>query len=207
MPDQTTEDYCFAATSIGILEYYAGRMSTKCQKHLADWHNICRNQERKEPKVFGSVSYILGKFGCFDRIIKIENGNPSQDAIFTLIKSEIDADRPVVIHIRYVHCGIAYGYDDDGERFIYATDPDPKGPRETTKYSLNDFLNNYRRRDCFLTGLVLTKNGRVEHKMAMPAEAMPGLVEPGYVERRRALAAANNGQVTLAEIDDLLAGL
>lgn len=162
MPMQTDPTYCFAATSIGILEYYTQQLWPYSQKEVAAEHNLSRANEGKKALIFGSPSYILKKYNCFSGSQKLENNNPRPDSIFKTIKKEIENDSPIVIGINQFHCGIVYGYHDIEDGIIYATDPGEgiTRPGHKERFKLMDFLFHYREKGT-ITNLIFTKNGFV----------------------------------------------
>lgn len=196
MPNQATDKSCFAATAIGILEYYAGRQSTKSQAELTAWHNQSRAKDKKTPTIFGSVSYILKKFGCFAGRENLKNTGKTHLKIYQMIRREINADRPVVIQINDYHCGIAYGYNDDDHGYIYATDPDPGNidARGDPKHEMGDFLYNYRQKFP-ITALIFTKKGAAD-AFKLPSQVKDGIEEPSF-----------RWTDTLNQVDEMLADL
>ncbi len=163
MPMQTHPTYCFAATSIGILEYYTQRLWPYNQQEVAAEHNQSRANEGKKVLNFGSPSYILKIYKCYNGSQKLGNNNPRPDQIYNTIKKEIKKDRPIIVGINGFHCGIVYGYHDVENGTIYATDPGEgiTRPGHKERFKLMDFLFKYRG-DGTITELIFTKNGFAE---------------------------------------------
>ena len=118
LPGQVSSVWCFACTSIGVMEFYAGRASSVVQADLVKFHWKLR---KEKDAGMGSVMVFMKHFDCYQSGWHRDCLNDST-AFFSKMKAQIDLNRPVIVQLSYAHCGVVWGYNEIGQ-YLNITDP------------------------------------------------------------------------------------